>query len=71
MVPQCARREETAEMAEQFPTPASITFAIYSLRERALLLGLPPPPGASLLSLPPTKPTCGPADIKETMSIID
>lgn len=36
---------------------AQRTLAIYALRERALLLGLPPPPGASMQSLPPTKPT--------------
>jgi len=36
---------------------AQRTFAIYALRERALLLGLPPPPGNSMRSLPLTKPT--------------
>ena len=36
---------------------AQRTLAIYALRERALLLGLPPPPGAAMESLPLTKPT--------------
>ena len=36
---------------------AQRTLAIYSLRERALLLGLAPPAGASMRSLPPNKPT--------------
>lgn len=36
---------------------AQRTLAIYALRERALLLGLPPPPGAAMQSLPLTKPT--------------
>ena len=43
-------------------------FAVYALRERALLLGLQPTKGASTFSLPDAKPTPRPrADAAESM----
>lgn len=56
------------EFCTTITTESAMMLAVYALRERALLLGLQPTKGASILSLPETKPTPRPrADAAETM----